>query len=445
MSAAHGTSEGSAPTILGYEILRLLGTGGMGKVYLARQEALNRLVCVKVLSIPDGEDADLCRTRFGREAVLLANLTHPHILSLFDFGMTDDMDMPFLVTEYIEGGDLRRRMTAGKPMPTPRVHAILCQVGGALEYLHGKGIIHRDLKPENILLPTDSQCKVCDFGLAVMRDNAGAITNSGHGLGTLGYVSPEQHYGLKMDERTDQYALAALGYELVTGRRPLGSFLPPSRLNPRLPRELDSIVLRGLAEERRDRYPSVRDFLTALEPHLGASPRNRRVRLAVAGLLLVLVIAAAVVLIAGIGVGSGPLGDLRAVQEPLAPANQPVPVPAEKTPGGAPAENTAGAAAPVPTPRSAEFKRLTELRAYRLWIGEGRPLGEAGEAVKDKNWSEAEKQIEAEVKARAYKIWEQQGRPTGPDGAAVSVTNHRAAELELLNATEEELHKNPIH
>ena len=104
----------------GTRILQTLNEGGMGKIYLARQHALNRLVCVKVLSIPEGEDADSCRSRFCREAELLASVSHPHILSIFDFGTTADSGLPFLVTEYIEGGDLRRRMNPGRPCRSTR-------------------------------------------------------------------------------------------------------------------------------------------------------------------------------------------------------------------------------------------------------------------------------------------------------------------------------------
>ena len=210
MSSEHGTSGGDTPTVPGYQLQRLLGQGGMGKVYLAQQQALKRLVCVKVLSIPEGADADLCRAMFAREAELLASVSHPHILSVFDFGTTADLNLPFLVTEYIEAGDLRRRMSKGHAMPIDQVRSILTQVGKALEFLHSRGIIHRDLKPENILTPTEAECKVGDFGLAVMQDKAGLLTRSIRGLGTPGYVSPEQQYGLKIDERTDQYSLAAL-------------------------------------------------------------------------------------------------------------------------------------------------------------------------------------------------------------------------------------------
>jgi len=139
MSSEHGTSGGRVPKVSGYEMFRLLGQGGMGKVYLAQQQALKRLVCVKVLSIPEGEDTDLCRAMFAREAELLASVSHPHILSVFDFGTTADLNLPFLVTEYIEEGDLRTRMPKGHAMPIDRVRSILTQVGKALEFLHSRG------------------------------------------------------------------------------------------------------------------------------------------------------------------------------------------------------------------------------------------------------------------------------------------------------------------
>jgi tRNA A-37 threonylcarbamoyl transferase component Bud32 len=441
-SSAHGTSEGYTPTVSGYEILRLLGQGGMGKVYLAQQQALKRLVCVKVLSIPEGEDANLCRAMFVREAELLASVSHPHILSVFDFGTTADSNLPFLVTEYIEEGDLRRRMSKGQAMPIDRVRSILTQVGQALEFLHGRGIIHRDLKPENILMPTDAQCKVGDFGLAVMQDKAGLLTRSMRGLGTPGYVSPEQQYGLKIDERTDQYSLAALGYELLTGRHPLGQFLPPSRHNLQLPRELDPVILRGLAEEPRDRYPSVRAFLTAFEQSLASSPRKGiSGSLAVMGLLVLLLVVASAAAFVTFGPGK---------EAPGVGQNRQAPELADQTgahPGQPPAvQKPAGAEpGPGPAPRSPEFTRLTELRAYRIWVEAGRPQGKEGEAVKEKNWVEAEKQVDAEVEARAFQFWVQQGRPVGPKGEAASKKNRHDAEVQLLEETEAEFRRVPIH
>ena len=274
MSAGHETSGIDACPVQGYEILRTLNEGGMGKIYLARQHALNRLVCVKVLLIPEGLDAELSRTRFCREAELLASASHPHILSVFDFGATGDRGLPYLVTEYIEGGDLRSRMKAGEAVSIPFARSILHQVGDALMYLHDKGILHRDLKPENILMPTESLAKVGDFGIAVLQDKAGVLTESFLGMGTVGYVAPEQQYGLKVDDRADQYSLAALSYELLTGRRPLGLFPPPSRVNSELTHELDAVILKGLAEEPKNRFAHSR-----MVPNWPQFPASGRVRL----------------------------------------------------------------------------------------------------------------------------------------------------------------------
>jgi len=412
----------------------------MGKVYLAQQQALKRLVCVKVLSIPEGEDAELCRAMFAREAELLASVSHPHILSVFDFGTTADLNLPFLVTEYIEEGDLRKRMSKGHAMPIDRVRSILSQVGKALEILHGKGIIHRDLKPENILMPTDEVCKVGDFGLAVMQDKAGLLTRSIRGLGTPGYVSPEQQYGLKIDERTDQYSLAALGYELLTGRRPLGQFLPPSRHNVQLPRELDPVILRALAEEPKDRYSSVAAFLTAFEQSLTTSPRKALGgKLAVTGLLIVLLVVASAAAFVTFGPGKDLAGGGRDHKEPNPGARAGAP------PGQAPAELNPADAVPDSPPRSPEFKKLTELRAYRIWIEVGRPTGKLGEALKERNWAEAEKQVNAEVEARAFQFWEQEGRPVGPEGEAASKKNRDIAEIQLLQETQDEFRRAQIH
>jgi eukaryotic-like serine/threonine-protein kinase len=310
------------------------------------------------------------------------------------------------------------------------------QVGDALSHLHAKGILHRDLKPENILMPADSLAKVGDFGIAVMRDKAGALTESFLGLGTVGYVSPEQQYGLKVDERTDQYSLAALCYELLTGRRPLGSFAPPSRLNPKLSVDLDAVVLRGLAEEPRNRFGSVREYLDAFDHALTVKPSRRLgPRLALMGLIVGLIALAA---------GTRALSRFREqasrTTEKAAPAAKPA-ILQNSVPAAAPEPKQAEKTAPV---RSPEYNRLVELRAYAIWVGRGRPTGLAGELVKEKNWNEAEGQIESEVKCRAFTIWVKQGSPTGPAGDAVREVNMRIAEKELLKETEIELLRHPL-
>jgi serine/threonine protein kinase len=440
MSATHETCGVDAPAVPGCDILRMLNEGGMGRVYLARQQALKRLVCVKVLSIPAGENADLWRSRFHREAELLASVCHPHILSIFDFGTTSDSGLPFLVTEYIEGGDLRRFMTPGQPMPVERARSILLQVGEALTYLHSKGILHRDLKPENILMPTESLVKVGDLGIAVLQEEAGVLTGSLRGLGTIGYVSPEQQYALKVDERTDQYSLAALSYELVTGRRPLGVFPPPSRSNPRLSRDLDAVILRGLSEEPKDRFPSVADLVAALDRALLVpSWKARTLVLAIAVSFTTLLAAAVLAWVLGVGsrtaVRFEPKREVAGLVPDRTTANPPAPADPAKAPNDPPAK------APE---RSEARTELVRLRAYTIWHRSGRPTGPAGEAVKEKNWLEAERQIRDEVDARAYQIWEKQGRPAGPAGESIREKNQRAAEVELLDETEAEMRRHPI-
>ena len=416
MSAVHETSEGDMSTIPGCEIVGMLGEGGMGKVYLARQHALKRLVCVKVLAIPEGEDADLCRARFYREAELLASVSHPHILSIFDFGTTTDSHQPFLVTEYIEGGDLRRLMNPGEPMSIDQARIILLQIGEALTFLHGKGILHRDLKPENVLMPTDSLVKLGDLGIAVLQEEAGVLTKTLRGMGTVGYVSPEQQYGLKVDERTDQFSLAALSYELLTGRRPLGVFPPPSRLNPEVSRLLDAVVLRGLSEDPKDRYISVEEFVTALDRALAPSSRRAgRLSLAWIGSIAILFGLAGLAWILG-------LGSLKGL--PIANATGGVRA-RGRDPGpesiGEGSERSRHRESPE---RSPECNRLVELRAYAIWDRIGRPVGQAGEAVREQNWKAAERQIQDEVKARAYKIWVKQGSPTGAAGELAQRSEH---------------------
>ncbi len=439
MSAPHETSGIEALLIPGCEILQALNEGGMGRVYLAKQQALKRLVCVKVLSIPDREDAEVCRSRFHREVGLLASVSHPHILSIFDFGTTSDSGLPFLVTEYIEGGDLRRFMTPGKPMAVGQARSILLQVGEALTYLHTKGILHRDLKPENILMPTESQVKVGDLGIAVAREEAGVLTGTLRGMGTIGYVSPEQQYALDVNERTDQYSLAALSYELLTGRRPLGVFPPPSRLNPRLSRGLDAVILRGLSEDPEDRFPSVRDFVAGLDRGL-SSPSRRARRLSIALVVSFAVLFSAAVLAWILGVGSKEDGR----NEPK--SAQPDPV--GNRPGANPVPATSAKAPDEPQEkmpeRSPEFTRLVELRAYIIWDRSGRPEGLAGQAVKEKNWLAAERQSQADIEDRAYQIWVKQGRPTGAAGEAVKEENFQAAVAELLQETEDDLRRHPI-
>ncbi len=430
--------------IPGLEVLEELDRGGMSVVYLARQAGLNRLVCVKVLSDFDDEPPEDRRKRFTREAELLASVVHPHILSIFDFGVTQDSGLPFLVTEFIEGGSLRRYVSEAMPLPLDEAISLLDQIGEALEHLHGKGILHRDLKPENVLMPTRALCKIGDFGLAVKSDSAGQLTRPFRGLGTVGYASPEQQYGLKISERSDQFSLAAMSYELVTGKRPLGRLVPPSQVNHALPDGVDRVILRGLADEPEDRYPTVRDFLNDLKQasqHPARSRRGGRARLlaVLGGLATLCVLAWASWMIVnrrGEAVRDAPVGVAGLDRGPVNGARSPAPQADSKV---EPSSAQAG-----PPARSPELSRLVEHRAYRIWVDQGSPGGKRGEEVREQNWHTAERQIDAEVDQRAFQYWVDQGRPLGDSGEAVREPNRRRAEAALLKETEEELRRPPV-
>ncbi len=282
------------PQIEGFEIIREIGRGGMGTVYTARQVALDRLVAVKVLSIKDATHREESLVRFRREAELMAKVHHPNILMVFDFGTVDGQ--PYLVTEHVDSGDLRQYMKPGYPMPNAQARTILRSIGTALDCLHQHGILHRDLKPENILMRGEGYPVVGDFGIAVFRGFANLLTKSGQSLGTLGYIAPEQQYRLAVDERADQYSLAALAYELLTGQLPLGIFPLPSRLNPQLNPEVDDVLRRALQDDPADRYPKVREFVDELDRSLSTG-RSPRISPWVSRILTVIVLSGLMVLI----------------------------------------------------------------------------------------------------------------------------------------------------
>lgn len=408
-------NAGPLPEVPGYEVLRQIGQGGMGRVYLARQTALGRDVCVKLLGSPTGADAAEGVERFRREAKLLAMVAHPHVLTILDFGTLPNSDTPYLVTEYIENGDLRRLLRGGKPLSISKQRAILSQVGQALLHLHSKGILHRDLKPENILAPTDSLVKVADFGLAVLQSERGQLTQTNRGIGSLIYASPEQQNGGLVDARSDQYSFAAMAYEMLTGKRPVGNFKPPSAVDPTLDRRLDGVLMKALSREPEGRYNVLDDFLKDLDESLAAdSSLFARPRLATGLVVLaVLVVLAAMWHFRGTGSGQAPT--------PESPTSGPA----------QPGVDTQGASTASPRP-SPEFHRLTEIRAHEIWVSQGSPTGPEGEAVSMTNWLEAERQVREEVEQRAYELWKAQGSPTGAAGVAVRERNMRKAEAELL-------------
>lgn len=256
-----------------YELLAVLGRGGMATVYQARQPALDRFVAVKVIAPSFASEPNFVE-RFRREARTVARLHHPHILTIYDFG--DDAGLLYLVTELIEGGTLRDYLRG--PLPIPSALTILEQVGAALDYAHQQGIIHRDVKPGNIFLRGGDrqQAVLADFGIAkVVADTTGpALTQSGVGMGTPEYIAPEQALGQPVDGRADLYALGVILYEMLAGRppfrlegesdTPIALALrqiretppPPRAFNPALSPALEAVVLRALAKRPDDRYPT---------------------------------------------------------------------------------------------------------------------------------------------------------------------------------------------
>jgi serine/threonine protein kinase/Tfp pilus assembly protein PilF len=263
-------------TISRYRVGRLIGAGGMGEVYLAEDETLNRKVALKLLPARFTRDEERVR-RFQREARAASALNHPNIITIYEIGHADSVH--YIATEYIEGETLRevmakRRLNAGEVLD------FAIGVASALAAAHDAGIIHRDIKPENIMVRPDGYVKVLDFGLAKLAEPESALKDSSTGavLGTLLYISPEQARAQQPDNRSDLYALGAVMYEMVTGQPPVcgDNFIDianaivneiphaPSYYVSSVPPELDDIILKLLEKDRANRYPSARQLLSDL-------------------------------------------------------------------------------------------------------------------------------------------------------------------------------------
>ena len=267
-----------------YRILEQIGAGGMGVVYRARDERLERDVALKVL--PSGALSDAAtRARFRREALALSRLNHPHIGVIHDFDTVEDTD--FLVMEYVSGRTLRARIEDGS-IPLTEAVRIAIEIAEALEEAHERGTIHRDLKPENILLTTKGWVKVLDFGLAKLLEPVGAggaapdtvsLTASDlSGAGTLPYMAPEQLLGGASDARTDLFALGAVFYEMLTGRRAFAERMPaalvneilnkeppkPRSIRPEIPPRLEQVVLKTLEKDPSRRLQSAQSLASEL-------------------------------------------------------------------------------------------------------------------------------------------------------------------------------------
>jgi hypothetical protein len=260
-----------------YDIQRLLGRGGMGAVFLARERSLDRLVAIKILPPETAADADT-RERFRREARTAAKLTHPNIVPLYAFG--DVEGMLYFVMGYVRGESLADRMRRDGKVPPDQARRILKDVAEALEHAHRQGVVHRDIKPDNILLDDETgRPMLTDFGVAKARASGATLTEAGMVVGTPYYMSPEQASGARdLDGRSDLYSLGVLGYAMLAGRVPFEgdgfhdlivqhiSREPPplEALAPGAPRDLVAAVTRCLAKAPEQRWPDARSLAVAV-------------------------------------------------------------------------------------------------------------------------------------------------------------------------------------
>ncbi len=234
------------------EILELLGMGGMGMVYKARQPRLDRFVALKILPVDSAAHPSFAE-RFNREAKALAKLNHPGIVAVYDFGQTGQYY--YFVMEYVDGMNLRQLLRA-KTLEPRQALELVTQICTALQFAHDEGVVHRDIKPENILLNKKGQVKIADFGLAKLLGAAPdtALTMSQAAMGTFNYMAPEQRENAqKVDHRADIYSLGVVFYEMLTGEVPMGRFEPPSK-KVQIDVRLDEVVLHALEREPERRY-----------------------------------------------------------------------------------------------------------------------------------------------------------------------------------------------
>jgi serine/threonine protein kinase len=246
------------------EIIELLGQGGMGAVYKARQKQLDRVIALKILPPEAGRDQAFAE-RFLREARALARLNHPNIVTVHEFGEANSLF--YLVMEYVDGANLRQMERSGK-LTAAQALAIVPKICDALQYAHEEGIVHRDIKPENILVDKRGRVKIADFGLAKLLGKAAAdfnLTGSQQAMGTPHYMAPEQmEKPFTVDHRADIYSLGVVFYEMLTGELPLGRFQPPSA-KVHVDVRLDEVVLRSMEHDVERRYQHVSEVKTAIE------------------------------------------------------------------------------------------------------------------------------------------------------------------------------------
>ena len=252
------------------EIIEIIGRGGMGAVYRARQPALDRFVALKILP-PRTSSGPAFADRFNREARALARLTHPNIVAVHDFGQAGGLH--YLVMEFVDGANLREVERAGRLAPE-QAQAIVPQICEALQFAHNEGVVHRDIKPENILIDKKGRVKITDFGIAKILGAPGekaSLTGARDVIGTPHYMAPEQvERPSLVDHRADIFSLGVVFYEMLTGELPLGKFQRPSQM-VKMDVRLDEVVLHALEKEPGRRYQHVSEVKTQVETIAGSA------------------------------------------------------------------------------------------------------------------------------------------------------------------------------
>ncbi len=257
-----------------YEILEVIGTGGMAVVYKARCHRLNRLVAIKILRDEYSQDEEF-RRRFHAEGQAVAMLSHPNIVSVYDVSTSDDAD--YIVMELIDGITLKQYMEKKKILNWKETLHFAIQIGKALDHAHSRGIIHRDIKPHNVMVLKNGSVKVADFGIAQVMSKSNTLTKEA--LGSVHYISPEQAKGGRVDNRSDLYSLGVVMYEMMTGRPPYDGDSPvsvaiqhingkapmPSTLNPNIPGGLEQIIVKAMSTDPADRYPTAAAMLADMD------------------------------------------------------------------------------------------------------------------------------------------------------------------------------------
>ncbi len=267
-------------SLSGYEILELLGRGGMGAVYKARQKSLNRLVAIKVLPPEITDDDSRFRDRFQHEAETMAALSHPAIVAVHDFGETSD-GLLYFVMEFIDGTDAAQRIASNGALVVDEAVRIALAVCDALDYAHKRGVIHRDIKPANVLIDGEGRIKVADFGLAkIMHQTlAGGLTRTNVAMGTQEFAAPEQLTpGATVDHRADIYSLGVMLYQMLTGDVPRVMFKLPSLRRPELGTRFDALICKALETEPADRFQSVEAFRQAVAAAMRGGEQHARSR-----------------------------------------------------------------------------------------------------------------------------------------------------------------------